>query len=90
MKKQGKRFLSDRGDEGGSVRWYVNSTSDYYRDVEAELYITDCFKPVTIEFSADKGKGLGKRIAKLDSLIEELQSFKEALVEANVKPKLYY
>lgn len=92
MKAQGKRFLTGRGDEGGSVRWYAstNNTSplSYYL-LEAELYLTDCSKSITLEFSCDKHKHLAKRIAKLDVLLAELGAFKAVLIQAQdaTKPK---
>jgi len=82
MKAQGKRFLSERGDEGGSVRWYVNTEEDYCYTTDAYLYISDCTKRIDLEFYSDDNKGLSKRVTKLDNLIEELQNFREALLQA--------
>jgi hypothetical protein len=84
MKAQGKRFLTDRGDEGGSVRWYVvtNASSTYSNTIDATLYITDCYKGVALEFACYKSKHIAKRIAKLSSMISELALFKAALIQA--------
>lgn len=93
MKAQGKSYLSCRGDEGGGVRWYTN-TETAYDDcgvVSATLYISDCYKTSVLEFSANTNKQLKKRVAKLDSLIEELNKFRSSLVSTEKKAiKFYY
>lgn len=90
MKAQGKRFLTDRGDEGGSVRWYVkvegvdsDGDASYYK-AEAELYISDCSRTINLEFSCKQVKDLDKRIAKVQQLIAELEDFKQALHKAKI------
>ena len=96
MKAQGKRFLTDRGDEGGSVRWCVEAdTSDIFSFmlVEADLIITDCYKTITLDFSTTSYKSIAKRIAKVDGMIAELTEFKAALQQAESRctpKKLYY
>lgn len=93
MKAQGKRFLTARGDEGGSVRWYVKTPEDEYYLVESELYLSDCGKTITLEFSCEKYKHLDKRIAKVNALIQEATAFRNALVkvqQATRPKKLYY
>lgn len=92
MKAQGKKFLTDRGDEGGSVRWSVslNATDDYglfNPFIEAELILTDCYKSINLEFNCYKARHIGKRIAKLDVLIQELGLFRVALVQAQLESK---
>ncbi len=84
MKAQGKRFLTERGDEGGSVRWHaVTDDDDYaYQILDAELHITDCEKVVVLEFSCPSYKAIAKRIAKVDELLQELTNFKAALQQA--------
>ena len=90
MKAQGKRFLSERGDEGGNVRWCI--TEGVMGWHEADLFIGDCFRSINLEFSHNgTGKQVEKRVAKLDNLIEELQKLREALCSSEVKKKpLYY
>lgn len=84
MKAQGKRFLSDRGDEGGSVRWHVSTDKDdvFCNVVDATLYLTDCDRTITLEFDCYKREHTAKRIAKIDGLISELIAFKLALCDA--------
>lgn len=89
MKAQGKRFLTDRGAEGGSIRWSVE-TGSYLTEIDAELILSDCSKHIYLEFSCDNNKALGKRVAKLEALIEELQDFREALLKAEIVPKKFY
>ena len=91
MKAQGKTFLTDRGDEGGSIRWFViEDNQTFYRQVDAELIITDCKQAVVLEFDMDSNKDLPKRLAKVDTLIAELGRFREALVLSELKPKKFY
>lgn len=87
MKRQGKRFLTNRGDEGGSVRWYVETEEECgglfgYQVMDSSLHITDCDKCITLEFSCPDYKAFTKRIAKLDELLAELASFRTALQQA--------
>ena len=84
MKLQGKKFLTDRGDEGGSVRWHVTTEDDGFIFANlcgAELTITDCSSVVMLEFYCYKREDLVKRIAKLDVLLLELTAFRAALVQ---------
>lgn len=95
---QGKRFLTDRGDEGGSVRWYIGNSDSLFTSldsnyVDIELNITDCSKAVTLDFSCTKYSDYVKRLGKVTALIAELAAFRVALIEAQhaAKPKkLYY
>ena len=89
MKAQGKRFLTERGNEGGSVRWAIE-TGSYLTEIDAELILTDCSKSIYLEFSCDNNKALSKRVAKLEALIGELQDFRESLLKAEIIPKKFY
>ena len=90
MKAQGKRFLTKRGDEGGSVRWSINTDEYSNKSIESYLTLTDCGGTITLEFSYHTSKGYDKRVAKLDAVIEELQSMRTALVGSKPKPPKYY
>lgn len=92
FKAQGKQFTSDRGDEGGSVRWSVTTGQEYSREVYADLIVTDCYHTVSLEFSADTARQVDKRLAKLDIVIQELLSFRAALSTAqdSFKPTKFY
>lgn len=90
MKAQGKRFLTERGDEGGSIRWTLGKDAYFNGDINAEIIITDCNKSIYLDFSYTNNKALGKRVAKLESLIEELQDFRESLLKAEIVPKKFY
>lgn len=86
MKAQGKRFLSERGDEGGNVRWAVSQSHSGCNYHEADVWIGDCFKSICLEFSHDgTPKQVDKRIAKLDNLIEELTEFRISLKKSKAK-----
>ena len=89
MKAQGKTFLSGRGDEGGLVRWYTNTESGW-EVAEAELFLSDCFKGITLEFSASTNKELHKRVAKLDTLIEELSKFRASLASSEKPARKFF
>ena len=80
MKAQGKKFLTERGDEGGSLRWFINTEGEEHAwKVESSLTLTDCYRHITLEFHAGTKPQCLKRVAKLDTLIEELQEFRESL-----------
>jgi len=79
---QSKSFLCKADTGGGSVRWSVSpfayyGTSD--RFVEAGITLTDCGRTVSLEFDTNSLKESRDRLAKIDTLITELASFREAL-----------
>jgi len=84
-----KRFLSERSDEGGSVRWAV----DPHDGFKNFLTITDCSEVVSLDFyipqTGNINKHVEKKVAKLDNLIESLQLFRKELLKCKVKPKQY-
>lgn len=86
MKFQDKRFLSDRGDEGGSFRWTIDTQHNY----DNVLIITDCYKVVTLEFSFRNNKELEERIEKVDNMIDSLLLLKESLKKCHKQKTSYY
>ena len=96
MKAQSKQFLTDRGDEGGSIRWSISNEqreewilSEY---LNAELTVSDCYKQISLDFDCSKHSDFDKRIAKANVLIKEMTAFRNALVKAQqaTKPKKFY
>ena len=77
MKFNDKRFLSPHSDEGGSVRWFID-TERYF---DNELIMTDSYKTITLDFSYRDNKELQGRIEKVDTLIQSLTLMKEALIK---------
>ena len=95
MIRRNKTFLSDSHEEFGSVSWVVETNGEdnilgYV--VEANLTISDCSKCAQLDFDCKGYKHIDKRIKKLDTLIEELQKMKEAMLEvkASKRKKFYY
>ena len=83
MKARDKRFLNNSFDEG-AVSWTLKSGKDkpYGEFVTAYLLISDCSKSVELDFCCENYKHVGKRIDKLDNLIDSLNDLREALVQA--------
>ena len=76
MKYYDKRFLSDRSDEGGSVRWTIDTKHSY----NTELIITDCEKKICLDIYFNKKKHIDKKIEKVDNLINSLMKLRECLL----------
>lgn len=77
-KECSKEFLNQHPHQHGSVSWYVE-VDEGSRELEANLRITDCYKIINLEFFTGSSKGLDKRIEKLDTMIESLHRFRDAL-----------
>ena len=91
MQQSGRRFISDKGDEGGSIRWFLSTSGAFMFDLESSLIITDCTRSITLDFSVySDDYSVKDRVAKLDSLIEGLEEFRTALKGCIVEPKKYY
>lgn len=83
--KTSKRFLNDSYDEHGAVSWNVGEGYSETKRTEcktSELRLQDCYKVITIEFGYIGREEYEQRLAKLDTLIEELQAFRVALGES--------
>lgn len=83
INKGGKVFLTSDPDQDSSVTWNVGIDHFSANDVDlfSMLKIRDCHKLVSLEFncsSPSKGK---QRLDKLDTLINELITFRATLVE---------
>ena len=94
MKARGKTFLSESHDEGGSVSWSVNTQAEIWHEarVEASVYLRDCDKQICLDFDCNEFKHIDKRLAKLDTLMVELNKMREALLLAKeeLKPNKFY
>lgn len=81
-----KRFLNDSHYEFGTVAWNVSThqqTSSEF-SISADLRITDCSDVINLEFSSrEDPESSEKRMDKLDTLIESLQSFRATLQKAH-------
>lgn len=80
MKQQSsKSFLSENPDEFGSIGWVVK---DYYGAKPtgkcASITLTDCYKRIDLDFEYDSFKEYEARCEKIDTLINELQAFRQA------------
>ena len=102
MLRRNKAFLNDSHLEGGSVSWYV-ATGDQEEEesilcncylISGILQITDCHNQIQIDFNCEKESHIPTRVAKLQTLIDELESMKEGLLlaekEIKSKRKFYY
>ena len=80
----GKTFLTPAVDQDSSVSWNVCVESyDRAKDIDigAMLKIRDCHKLVNLEFFIGERDTLDQRLGKLDTLISELNKFREALIK---------
>ena len=96
MIKRNKTVLSESHLETGNIAWYVSTNGSDYSFlselINSELKIYDCSGSVTLDFSCEKPSHIDKRIEKIDVLIKELESMKEAFVDAkkSLERKYYY
>lgn len=75
-----KKFLSTDPFETGSVAASIEvENSGKYQNLSAELVIKDCYKSVTLDFYAPNEERQEDRLKKLDTLIDVLVEFREAL-----------
>lgn len=75
-----KKFLSTDPFETGSVAASIEiENSRNYQNLSAELVIKDCYKTVTLDFYAVGEERQEDRLKKLDTLINVLVEFREAL-----------
>lgn len=88
MRYISKQFLSDDYDESGAI--VCKAETVMYEDVgkhyaecptiDASVIFRDCYgKPTELGFYVNSEKGLERRVAKLNLMIEELQKFRDAL-----------
>lgn len=84
-----KVFLSDKPNEFGSLAWCAYSCYDEPTDesegdlwVVADLRITDCSRPITLEFYTSKEEDAKGRLDKLDKMIGQLYAFRTAYTKA--------
>ena len=81
--KGNKIFLSDNVDETGSLDWYVKDAwygkKSPHNTRESTVQIRDCYKQIELDFSYDSYEEYTDRLKKIDTLINELISFRTAL-----------
>lgn len=63
----------------GALEWEVGGS---YGSIHGDFAIWDCSKKIVLNFAADDLAEARKRAKKVDTLITELQKFKQALGEA--------
>ena len=96
MLKRNKTFLSQSHQETGNIAWYVSTDrgdQDFFSElVSSDLKISDCSGSISLDFSCEKPSHIDKRIDKIDTIIQELQSMKEGFLEAkkSLQRKYYY
>lgn len=88
MRLNSKKFLTTHAEEDGSVAWVVKTPKKYkeenYRPVrvDANIKFRACYgEPVEFCFNCTKSSQIKKRLAKIDTLIEEIQAFREAFLQ---------
>lgn len=75
-----KTFLSDNPDEFGSIGWSVEGHHmNNPAKKSANLTLKDCYKRIDLEFYYSGFNEYESRIKKIDTLINELSDFREAL-----------
>ena len=88
---RGKRWLSNRFNEGGAIRWEIeqyNFTND--KGVEEGkgnwgfLEFRDCSRLVSLDFHCDTKRDKVSRLKKLDTVITELTKMRDALEKVDV------
>lgn len=85
MRKNQKIFLSSSPEEFGTICTCVETpkkkdvNKSGYLDVEAEVRITDCYKPINLEFSFDSKEKYLKRKEKVRTLIKALKQFEKEM-----------
>jgi len=87
--KTSKRFLSSKACEYGSIAWEagvektysVRDDSDNF-EISANIHLTDCYKVINLDFYTCNFDEVANRIEKIDTLIEELNKFKDAYIQA--------
>lgn len=73
-----RKFLNK--DEGlAAIEAHVNVD---YNDIEANIDISDCNRKVSLSFWTINSKDAEKKLQKIDLLIDSLNKFKEAYIEA--------
>ncbi len=88
MRLNSKKFLTTHPGENGSVVWSVETPkkakNENYRPVymDASVQLRACHgDPVAFCFDCNKSSQVKKRLAKIDTLIEELHQFREAFLQ---------
>jgi len=85
MKQGNKIFLSDDINETGSLAWFVadwNPAKPRHNNKESEVQIRDCYKQVVLDFGYSNVEEYKARLAKIDTLISELESFRDVLKDS--------
>ena len=101
MIRKNKEFLSNSHGEGGSINWYVAEGANvddvcglFSNIVEGELKLSDCYRTITLDFGCENINQIDKRVAKVQTLLDNLLEMKQALLEAkkivSQKNKFYY
>lgn len=91
-----KTFLSPMADEYSTIAWSVDICDEgpQYAYLNASVRMSDCSKNIMLDFdvrlyqnehtsSEDIQDNIKKRIQKIDTLIEELKTFKSHFVKAS-------
>lgn len=85
MKQGNKIFLSDDINETGSLAWFVadwNQDKPRHNKKESEVQIRDCYKQFVLDFGYSNVEEYKARLAKIDTLISELESFRDVLKDS--------
>lgn len=79
-----KAFLQPNNwKEGGSLQWHVLGYSEKEGiSMKAEVQFSDCYKHVYLDFDCDTQDDFHARMDKIKKMIEELNQFRLAMIEA--------
>lgn len=76
-----RKWLNPANDEDtGAISWSV--VADGHNDIDAGISIWDCNKKITLNFDAWNDKRHIDRAKKINTIIEELIKFKDAMAKA--------
>lgn len=77
IKHYSRKFLN-KAEGLAAIECSINSLS-YSAGIDASINITDCSKPVYLDFSAYNAKDLDGRLAKLDLLLAEISKVRDII-----------
>lgn len=88
---RGKRWLSNRFNEGGAIRWeieqYVFTNAKGKPEGKGNwgyLEFRDCSRLVSLDFHCNSKRDKKARLKKIDTIITELNKMREALEKVDV------
>lgn len=90
MHKHSRKYLNPKYGFA-SIEWTVNVREGgsvngrKYKYVDTELSISDCTRTINLDFDVASAREARAAIKKIDLLIDELQKFRSAMIEAGIE-----